>query len=100
MRGVLNKYVVIETGTSGKRHLHALLQFDGPKQAKAIKDVVWRNMRKYHDTSLQKYAVVINVCYDMKWYEEYLRKAEIVENRHGRFRCQEFQKGSPGRGDE
>lgn len=75
-----NKYVVIEQGQSGKKHLHALLQFDGPKEVKSIKDVVWRNMRKYHGTSIQKFAVVINVCYNMLWYDEYLRKEEDVEN--------------------
>lgn len=75
-----NKYVVIETGQSGKKHLHALIQFDQIKEVKSIKDVVWRNMRKYHDTSIQKYAVVINVCYNMLWYDEYLRKEDDVEN--------------------
>lgn len=75
-----NKYVVVETGTSGQRHLHMLIQFDEPKQKKDLRDVFSRNIKKHHPDAIMKYALVINTCFDMKWYEEYLRKEAGVEN--------------------
>lgn len=75
-----NKYVVVESGTSGQRHLHMLIQFDEPKQKKDLRDVLSRNIKKHHPDSIMKYALVINTCFDMKWYDEYLRKEAGVED--------------------
>lgn len=75
-----NKYVVIEKGTSGQRHLHMLIQFEKPKQKKDLRDVLSRIIKKYHGDSILKFALVINSCYDMNWYDEYLRKEQDVEH--------------------
>ena len=75
-----NKYVVVEKGTSGQRHVHMLLQFDKPKQKKDLRDVISRVIKKYHPDSILKYALVINTCYNMDWYDEYLRKEADVDN--------------------
>lgn len=75
-----NKYVVIEKGTSGQRHLHMLIQFEKPKQKKDLRDVLSRIIKKYHEDSILKFALVINSCYDMNWYDEYLRKEQDVEH--------------------
>ncbi len=74
-----NKYVVCEHGQSGQKHLHMLIQFDKPKQKKDLRDVLFRAIKKHHPDSNGK-ALVVNTCYDMAWYDEYLRKEDDRED--------------------
>jgi len=76
VKKTVNRYIVLEHGTSGKRHLHALLQYPEPRKSKNIADILWRVVKKHHPQSLQKCAVVINACFNLDWYEEYVRKEE------------------------
>lgn len=74
-----NKFVVCERGKSGQRHMHALLQFDSHKQRKCIMDVIRRSLHRIHPDS-SRAALHVCVAYDLKWFEEYLRKEDGVEN--------------------
>lgn len=68
-------YVVAEHGSSGKRHLHALLCFETRRVKHHLQQYIWQNhVKPYHPTSIQKVAVVINTAFDHKWYDEYLQK--------------------------
>lgn len=76
----MNKYVVCERGKNGQRHLHALIQFPERVHKRNFQCTLQRNLKKFHPDSIGKYAVVVNACYNMEWYEEYLRKEEGVED--------------------
>jgi len=51
VKKTVNRYIVLEHGTSGKRHLHALLQYPEPRKSKNIADVLWRVVKNYHPRS-------------------------------------------------
>ena len=70
-----NKYVVLEHGQNGQKHMHMLIQFEQPKQKKNLRDVLFRAIKKYHPDSNGK-ALVLNTCYNMEWYKTYLRKED------------------------
>lgn len=75
------KYVlcVVENNT-GKRHLHAAMYFDEPKNKKQLQEYIWRHFVKpFHEDSMGKYAVLINVMYNSEWVETYLQKDETRE---------------------
>ena len=74
-----NKYIVCEFGESGQKHMHMLVQFNEPKQKKDLRDTLYRNLMKHHPDSNGK-ALVVNSCYNMEWYEEYLRKEDNRED--------------------
>ena len=40
-----------------------------------MRDVLFRAIKKFHPDSNSK-ALVLNTCYNMEWYETYLRKEE------------------------
>lgn len=75
-----NKYVVCERGKNGQRHLHALIQFEEKRHKRNLQCVLARGMKKFHPDAIGKFAVVVNACYNMEWYDEYLRKEAQVEN--------------------
>lgn len=70
-----NKYVVLEYGQNGQKHMHMLIQFEQAKQKKNLRDVLFRAIKKYHPDSNGK-ALVLNTCYNMEWYDTYLRKED------------------------
>jgi len=77
-------YMVIETGESGRRHMHALFVFKTPRDPRKIKDNVWTRMvQPHHSDSLARIAVKVQVCPGNKWYDEYLQKEpgrELISN--------------------
>jgi len=83
-KNTLMHYIVIETGESGRRHMHALLIFKDPRDPRKIKDNVWtRFVQKHHPDSLARIAVKVQVCPGPKWYDEYLQKEstrELISN--------------------
>lgn len=74
-------YLVAENGSSGKRHLHAVLIFKHPRKKSALHDNVWgRLVSPFHGTdSIGKHAVVITACPGNRWYDEYLKKESTAE---------------------
>jgi hypothetical protein len=74
-----NKYVVCERGQNGQRHLHMLIQFEKPKEKRHLRTAMFRAVKQHHKDSNGK-ALVINAAYDMKWFDEYLRKEYEVEH--------------------
>jgi len=77
-------YMVIETGESSRRHMHALFVFKTPRDPRKIKDNVWTRMvHPHHSDSLARIAVKVQVCPGNKWYDEYLQKEpgrELISN--------------------
>lgn len=90
-----NKFVVIEHGESGKRHLHMLLQFDQPKSKKNLRDTLWRQLIKHHPRSSPRNGLVVNTAYNMVWYTEYLRKEEDCVNVCDDFDAELFESALP-----
>lgn len=73
-------YIVIETGETDRRHMHALLVFKSPRIARKIQCNVWdRFVKPFHSDSLARYAVKVQVCPGNKWYDEYLQKQSSRE---------------------
>lgn len=75
-------HVVCEHGDSGKRHLHAMLLYEQPKQKKNIQDQIWKRFVKpYHvdDGSIGAVAVKVQVAPGDDWVREYLKKEEDHE---------------------
>lgn len=76
-------YIVAEHGTSGKRHVHALLLFPVKRAKSVIHNYIWQqHVKPYHPDSIQKFAVLCNTAYDFKWRDEYLQKEEDREVLH------------------
>lgn len=73
-------YVVAERGKSGQRHIHSVLCFDEPRNKQTLQEDVWkRYIKPFHGDSIGKFAVVVTVCYNHDWYDEYLNKEQGVE---------------------
>lgn len=73
-------HVVLEHGTSGKAHIHALLNYSTPKLAPKIQENVWQRMVKpFSPGSIGKFAVQVNANYDSRWASEYLSKESTHE---------------------
>jgi len=83
-KNTVMNYIVIETGESGRRHLHALMIFKDPKDPRKLQGNVWRRMvQPWHEDSISRIAVKIQVCPGNKWYDEYLQKEstrELISN--------------------
>jgi len=76
-----NKFVVIEHGQSGKKYLHMLILFDQLKQKSDLRNVLLRNIKKYHPECDKKVngenpALVVSTAYNLNWFNEYLRKED------------------------
>lgn len=73
-------YVVIEHGSAGKRHLHAVLVFKESRLGKKLHENLWdRHVKPFHPDSIGKYAVKVQVCPGNDWYNTYLKKESDVE---------------------
>lgn len=70
------RYIVTELDKSGKVHLHACCIWNKETRGDNIKETIWNyGYLKYQkDQSNKKFCIMINVMYDDKWYQEYLRK--------------------------
>lgn len=74
-------HVVLERGSSGKLHLHAILLYPVSKDKKQLRNNFWiRYVKPSHadDGSIGSIAVKMQVAPGDKWYKEYLRKEEDV----------------------
>jgi len=72
-------YVVREFGENGKLHLHAVLLYKEDRQSKKLHENFWaRFVKPYHEDSIGRYAVKVQVCPGNKWYDEYLQKEKGV----------------------
>jgi len=79
-KGTEMHHVVIETGQSGKRHLHAVLIYKADRDARRIQDNLWaRHVHPHHSDSIGKVAVKVQVCPGNDWYSTYLKKERDVE---------------------
>lgn len=80
-------YVVVETGRSGKLHLHAVLIYDSHKERKKLQEnITNRLVRKNgHPEAKNGLAVKVQVCPGHKWYDEYLRKESGVVVRYDNY---------------
>lgn len=69
-------HIVLEHGSSGTKHLHALVCYENSKIKRNIQDFVWRHhVKNFNEgNNIQKYAVRVDVLYDSHWIEEYLKK--------------------------
>jgi len=80
----LYRYVVTELDKSGKVHLHACCIWNKETRGDNIKETLYKGYLKYQkDQSVKKFCLMLNVLYDDKWYQEYLRKdpnRTILEN--------------------
>lgn len=73
-------YIVAEHGTSGQRHLHALVLYDSKRQKCVLQNYIWQNqVKEFHPESIQKIAVKINAAVNFEWRDEYLQKEEDRE---------------------
>lgn len=83
-KNTLMHYIVIETGESGRRHLHAFMIFKDSKDPRKLQWNVWNRMVKpWHADSISRIAVKIQVCPGNDWYDEYLQKEstrELISN--------------------
>ena len=83
-KNTVMNYVVIESGESGRRHLHALMIFKDPKDPRKLQGNVWNRLVKpWHEDSISRIAVKIQVCPGNNWYDEYLQKEstrELISN--------------------
>jgi len=79
-KNTMMNYVVIETGDTGKRHMHAVLVFKEPHVSKKLRGNIWdRHVKPHHPDSRGNIAVVVTVCYSNDWYTTYLKKESEVE---------------------
>lgn len=81
----IHRYVVTELDKSGKEHLHACVIWNTKIAGNTLKDRIWTYgyMKYQRDDSVRRVAIKINVLYDNKWYQEYLRKdpnRELLED--------------------
>jgi len=79
-KNTLMHHVVIEHGSSGKRHLHACMIFKkartGPKLENNLHE---RFIKPFHADSPQRFATKVQVCPGNNWYNEYLTKEQDVQ---------------------
>jgi len=79
-KGTEMHHVVIETGQSGKRHLHAVLIYKTDREARKIQENLWaRHVHPHHSDSIGRVAVKVQVCPGNDWYSTYLKKERDVE---------------------
>ena len=72
-------HCVVEQETS-KRHLHAAMFFEAPRDKKKLRENLWdRQVKPFHPTSIGRIAVHIQSAPGRKWIDEYLAKEEHVE---------------------
>lgn len=88
-------HIVAEHGSSGTKHVHALLCFNEPKVKRVLQDYIWKHHVKDHNdgVNIQKYAVRVDVLYDDKWHSEYLSKEcnhEIIASSYDATKESEF----------
>jgi hypothetical protein len=78
------RFVVTELDKSGKVHLHACCIWNKETRGDNIKETLFKGYMKYQkDQSVKKFCIMLNVLYDDKWYQDYLRKDPnrvILEN--------------------
>ena len=78
------RFVVTELDKSGKVHLHACCIWNKETRGDNIKETLFKGYLKYQkDQSVKKFCIMLNVLYDDKWYQDYLRKDPnrvILEN--------------------
>lgn len=72
-------FAVTERGKNGKLHLHMCVCTPQPVDRENIHDSWWKRIRKDYEGSVGRIAVRVDIMYDHKWYEEYLRKEEGSE---------------------
>jgi len=93
-KNTLMHYIVIETGETGRRHMHALLVYKEPRDPRKLKDNVWnRFVKANHPDSLARIAVKVQVCPGNQWYDEYLQKEgtrEVLSDTWDKERALEF----------
>jgi hypothetical protein len=75
-KGTVMHHIVSEHGSSGTKHLHALLCYERPRVKADIQEYVWKHHVRDHNegANVGKYAVRVDVLYDDKWHSEYLSK--------------------------
>jgi len=79
-KGTEMHHVVIETGSTGKRHLHAVLLYKANRDARKIQENLWaRHVHPCHSDSVGRIAVKVQVCPGNDWYTTYLTKERDVE---------------------
>lgn len=88
-------YVVLETGRSGKLHLHAVMVYSNHKDRKKLQEnLTMRQVRSNgHPEAKNGLAVKVQVCPGHRWYDEYLRKesdVEVIYNNYDRERVTEY----------
>lgn len=70
-------HVVLETGSSGVKHLHALLCFQDGYIKRNLEDYVWRQfVQNHNEESTKIVSTRADVLYDDRWIMEYLSKEE------------------------
>lgn len=73
-------YIVCERGTTGKRHLHALVCLKSPMEGNDLIGNFWKHyVQPFHSDAIRKHAMNIHVQYDHTWYDEYLNKEQQKE---------------------
>lgn len=77
-------YAVLERGSSGKLHMHAIMLYRDHKEKKQLRNNIWtRYVSPFHsperDGSIGSIAVKMQVAPGPAWYDEYLRKEDDVE---------------------
>jgi len=82
-------FIVIEHGENSRRHLHALLIFKDPRDARKIKDNAYtRLVKPHHPDSIARFAVLVQVCPGNTWYTDYLQKETDKEILSDTWDCQ------------
>lgn len=72
-------HCVVEQEAS-KRHLHAALFFETPRDKKKLRENLWdRQVKPFHPTSIGRIAVHLQASPGRKWIDEYMSKEDNVE---------------------
>lgn len=82
-------YVVLETGRSGKLHLHAVMVFETHKVKKKLQENINNRLVRPcgHPEAKNGIATKVQVCPGHKWYDEYLKKetgVKVIANHYDR----------------
>ncbi|KAJ1487911.1 hypothetical protein T484DRAFT_1744796 [Baffinella frigidus] len=74
-------HIVLERGTNGQLHLHAIMLFEKSMQKNKIQANIWGRFVKQNCDAgtIGGVAVKVQVAPGDKWYTDYLRKQEGVE---------------------
>lgn len=87
----LHAFVCVEEGANGKRHLHSCLAFKTAIDRRNLHDYWAKRMVLEYEGSIGRYACLVTVMYNHKWYDEYLRKGgEIVYDNYDRDKVTEL----------